>query len=62
MNYRNGLIFFISICILLPMTATAQTSLYMNGIQYNRNPYAGKFEVLPERGMELRYTRVNPTP
>lgn len=62
MNDRNILIFLISICVLLPITATAQTSLYMNAMQYKRNPYASKFEVLPEHGMEFRYTRVQPTP
>ncbi len=62
MNLIRSLLFFISICVLLPITAAAETSLYMNGMQYKRNPYASNFEVLPERGMELRHTRVHPTP
>lgn len=62
MNYRKGLICFISLCLLLPMTAAAQPSLYMNGMQYHVNPYANKLEVLPERGVEARYTRTQPTP
>ena len=62
MNARSSLLFCISLCILLPMPAVAQPSLYMNGMQYKRNPYASQFEVLPERGMALRYTRVQPTP
>ena len=54
-------LFIIIIGVLLSTTAAAQPSLYMNGMQYNRNPYASKFEVLPERGGEFRYTRVNST-
>lgn len=61
MNRRRGRVLLIILGVLLPMTAAAEMSLYMDGIQYNRNPYASKFEVLPERGGEFRYTRVNST-
>lgn len=62
MNCRYLLIFFVSLSVVLPITATAQTSFYMNGLQYKQNSYASKIEVLPERGMELRHTLIQPTP
>ena len=61
MKFHIALIFFISICMLLPMSTLAETSLYVDSIRFYRNQYTHQFQMFPAAKSELRYTRIHPT-